>query len=198
MYHNADFMSNQELKRLGFGKLGKNILISKNTTIVGAKNIFLGDNVRIDPFTFLLCPKGYIKIEKFTHIASHVFIAGHNGFKLGKFCGLGAGTKIYTSSEDYTGEGICNLNLSQKNKLNFKKFQKLNEKKVFIGSHINIGANSVILPGTKIENNSSVAANSLINGKLKGGFIYSGKPLKPVFKKLNKNIFFEKRLKDKI
>ena len=56
-----------------------------------------------------------IKIEKFTHVASHVFIAGHNGFKLGKFCGLGAGTKIYTSSEDYTGEGICNLNLSQKN-----------------------------------------------------------------------------------
>ena len=76
--------------------------------------------------------------------------------KLGKFCGLGAGTKIYTSSEDYTGEGICNLNL-QKNKLNFKNFKSL-MKKSFIGSHINIGANSVILPGTKIENNSSVAA----------------------------------------
>ena len=86
MYHNADFMSNQELKRLDLASL-KNILISKNTTIVGAK-IFLGDNVRIDPFTFLLCPKGYIKIEKFTHVASHVFIAGHNGFKLGKFLDL--------------------------------------------------------------------------------------------------------------
>ena len=112
MYHNADFLSNRELKKLGFGKIGKNILISKNTTIVGSQNIFLEDNVRLDPFSFFLCPKGFIKIGKFTHVASHVFIAGHYGFKLGKFSGIGAGTKIYTSSEDYSGEGLCNLNLS--------------------------------------------------------------------------------------
>ena len=59
MYHNADFLSNHELQKLGFAKIGKNILISKNSTIVGSKNIFIEDNVRIDPFTFLLCPKGF-------------------------------------------------------------------------------------------------------------------------------------------
>lgn len=195
--YNADFISYQELRKLGFAKLGKNILISKNTTIIGTNNIFLGDNVRIDPYCFFLSPRGYIKIEKFTHIGSHVFISGHNGFKLGRFSGLASGTKIFTSSEDYTGGGLCNLNLSQK-KINFQKYQKINEKKVVIGNHINIGANSIILPGTEIKNNASVAANSLINGRIKGGFMYAGKPLKPIFKKLNKNIYFEKKLKNKI
>ena len=189
MYHNADFLSNHELQKLGFAKIGKNILISKNSTIVGSKNIFIEDNVRIDPFTFLLCPKGFIKIGKFTHVASHVFIAGHYGFKLGKFSGLGAGTKIYTSSEDYSGEGLCNLNLSKK-KFNFTKFQKIIKKKVTIGDHTNIGASSVILPGTDIGKNTSIAACSVISGKLTGGFIYMGNPLKPFLKKSNKNIFF--------
>ena len=132
MYHNADFLSNQELKDWDLQNWKKYFTIKKYNNC-WFKNIFLEDNVRIDPFTFLLCPKGFIKIEKFTHVASHVFIAGHNGFKLGKFSGLGAGTKIYTSSEDYSGEGLCNLNLSQKNKLISQSFKKLIKKKVFIG-----------------------------------------------------------------
>ncbi len=197
MYHNADFLSNRELKKLGFGKIGKNILISKNTTIVGSQNIFLEDNVRLDPYSFFLCPKGFIKIGKFTHVASHVFIAGHYGFKLGKFSGIGAGTKIYTSSEDYSGEGLCNLNLSIK-KINFKKFQKIIQKKVFIGDHTNIGASSVILPGSEIGKNSSVSACSIISGKLPGGFIYMGNPPRPFLKKSKKNIYFEKKLKNRI
>ena len=194
MYHNADFLSNRDLKNLGLGKIGKNVLISKSSVIVGTKNIFLGDNVRIDPFTFLLCPKGYIKIEKFTHIAAHVFISGHKGVKIGKFSGLGAGVKIYSSSENYSGEGLCNLNLSNK-KINLNKFQKLNEKKVIIGNHTNIGANSIVLPGSKIGNNSSIAATAIVNGKLKGGYIYMYNPLKPILRKSVKNILFEKKLK---
>ena len=43
MYHNADFLSNRDLKNLGLGKIGKNVLISKSSVIVGTKNIFLGD-----------------------------------------------------------------------------------------------------------------------------------------------------------
>ena len=197
MYHNADFLSNRDLRSLGFSKIGKNVLISKNSVIVGTKNIFLGDNVRIDPFTFLLCPKGFIKIDKFTHIAAHVFISGHYGVKLGKFSGLGSGVKIYSSSEDYSGEGLCNLNLSTK-KINFKKFQKINAKQVNIGDHTNIGANSIILPGSKIGNNSSIAAGSIVKGQLKGGYIYMYDPLKPILRKSTKNILFERKLKNKL
>ena len=196
-YHNAGFLSNRDLKLLAFKKLGKNVLISKNAIIVGANNISLNDNVRIDAFTFLLCPKGFIKIGKFTHISTHVLISGHCGFELGKFSGLASGVKIYSTSEDFLGEGICNLNLSTK-KINFNKFTKKIEKQVKIGDHTNIGANSVILPGSVIGKNSSISACSIVKGKLKGGYIYMDSPLKPILKKSTKNIFFEKKLQKKI
>lgn len=182
---------------MAFKKLGKNVLISKNSIIIGANNISLNDNVRIDAFTFLLCPRGFIEIGKFTHISTNVLISGHCGFKLGKFSGLGSGVKIYTASEDYLGEGICNLNLSTK-KINFNKFGKKIEKQVKIGDHTNIGANTVVLPGSVIGNNSSISACSIVKGKLKGGYIYMNNPLKPVIKKSTKNIFFEKKLQKKI
>ena len=195
--YNSDFLSSRDLRTLSFKKLGKNVLISKNAIIIGANNISLDDNVRIDAFTFLISPKGFIKIGKFTHISTHVLISGHCGFKLGKFSGLGSGVKIYTSSEDYSGEGICNLNLSTK-KINFSKFQKIIENQVNIGDHTNIGANSVILPGSVIGKNSSISACSIVKAKLKGGYIYMDSPLKPILKKSTKNIFFEKKLKKKI
>ena len=197
MYYNANFLSNKNLKDLGFKKIGKNVLISKNSVIIGAKNITIEDNVRIDPFTFLLCPKGFIRIGKFSHIAPHVVIVGHKGVKLGKFLGLGSGVKIYSSSEDYSGEGLSNLNLSTQ-KINFKKFQKINEAVVDIGNHTNVGSNTVILPGCKVGKNSSIAANSIVQGKLLGGYIYAQNPLRAVLKKSKKNIIFEKKLKNKI
>ena len=142
-YFNANFLKNNELKKINFKKIGKNVLISRHTVIIGAENISLGDNVRIDPFCFLLCPKGFISVGKFTHISSHVLIGGHGGVKIGKFCGLGSGTKLYSSSESYTGEGLSNLNLSLNKKIS-KKFQKFDIGKITVNDHTNIGANNVI------------------------------------------------------
>ena len=54
--------------------------------------------------------------------------------------------------------------------------QKNNDAAVSIGNHVWIGANSVILKGSTIEENCIVAANSLVNGKLRGKYIYGGNP----------------------
>lgn len=44
------YYSDADLKNAGFRKLGNNVSIAKNCTIIGIKNILIGDNVRIDGY----------------------------------------------------------------------------------------------------------------------------------------------------
>ncbi len=91
---NADFLSIDELKKYKFKKIGKKVLISKNAVLVGTQNISIGDYTRIDPFTMLISPRGYIRIGKASHISTNVLICGHKGVQMGNFCGLGPGTGV--------------------------------------------------------------------------------------------------------
>lgn len=46
----TSFLSENELKAIGFKCYGSNVLISRKASIYGAANISIGDNVRIDDF----------------------------------------------------------------------------------------------------------------------------------------------------
>ena len=48
--------------------------------------------------------------------------------------------------------------------------------KVIIGNEVYIGAGSIILPGTKIGENTIVGAGSLVKGELKKNSVYAGNP----------------------
>lgn len=60
--------------------------------------------------------------------------------------------------------------------IHYTNNKKNNDEDIIIGNHVWIGANSVILKGSTIEENCIVAANSLVNGKLRGKYIYGGNP----------------------
>ncbi len=47
-----------------------------------------------------------------------------------------------------------------------------------IGDNVFIGSHCILLPGTMIEDNVVLAANSVAKGKLKSGFLYAGSPAK--------------------
>lgn len=47
------FYTEAELKELGLKSFGKSVLLSKKVSIYGAKNISIGNNVRIDDFCIL-------------------------------------------------------------------------------------------------------------------------------------------------
>ena len=49
-----------------------------------------------------------------------------------------------------------------------------------IGSNVFIGSRSIILPDTKIEDNGIIGAGSLVRGKVAGGGIYAGVPIKRI------------------
>ncbi len=67
------YYSNDELKKIGFKSIGKNIKISTKASIYEPENIEIGDRSRIDDFCLL---SGKISIGKFVHLAPYCNLAG--------------------------------------------------------------------------------------------------------------------------
>ena len=52
--------------------------------------------------------------------------------------------------------------------------------RIEIGDNVFIGANAVLLPGTKIGDNVIVGACSLVKGELSAGYVYAGVPVRKI------------------
>lgn len=51
-----------------------------------------------------------------------------------------------------------------------------------VGDNVFMGANCVVLPGTIIEDNVVIAANSTVKGNLENGYLYGGNPVQKIKK----------------
>jgi acetyltransferase-like isoleucine patch superfamily enzyme len=172
----SGFYKYHQLKKLPFKNIGKNVMISKNCLIIGVKNISILDNVRIDSFTSIIAEEGYLKIGKNVHIGGHGHILCSGGVIINNNCTISQGVKIYSQSDDYSGNFEHGL-FVKNNKSNYKKG------KVNIGKHTIIGSGSVILPNISIANNSSIGALTLVNKDIRIAGIYAGIPCKKIKKK---------------
>ncbi len=135
------FHETEALKKLGI-KCGSNCKVHCTVIITHPKNLKLGNNVRIDSFTTIINPNK-INIGNFIHIGSHVLI--HAGMKkviLKDFSGVSSGVKIFTHTDDYSGNEFY----SCFNK-NSKKTGKA--KDITLEKYCLIGTNSVVIPDAR-------------------------------------------------
>lgn len=161
------FYSEEELLKIGFKSLGKNVKISRKSSIYGASNIEIGNNVRIDDFTIL---SGNIKLDNFIHIAAlSALFAGDEGIRMKNFSTISSKVTIYAISDDYTGNFMTNPTISE-------RFTNVISEKVIIEKHVIIGSGSTILPGVIINEGVAVGAMSLVNRSLKEWGVYAGVP----------------------
>ena len=165
------YLSLKQLSKLGFNKIGYNVLISKKCSVYGAKNIKIGNNVRIDDFT-LLSGGIYLYIGNYVHISSHCGIWGNSGIKINDFCGISSGTKIYSEIDDFSGKTLTGPMIPLKYKTNMKTGE------IIINKHSVIGANSVIFPSVVIEEGCIIGANSVVNKNCSKWQIYAGSPIR--------------------
>ena len=171
---NSGYYTEDDLKDAGFKSIGKNVLIDKNCNIIGLKNISIANNVRIDGFTTITCLNdGFLDIGSNVHIASYCLVAATGGIKFGDFSGIAHGVKLYSSSDDYSGKSMTNPTVPA-------KYKNMSVKKIILGRHCIIGSSSVILPGVKIGEGSSVGAMSLVTKSLDEWGIYFGSPAKRI------------------
>ena len=149
------YLSIKELKKKKFKRIGKSCRISNLAVFIGEKNLSLGNNVRIDDFSIINAFEGHIKIGDNTHISSFCYFLGASGIDIGRDCDIAQGVKLYSKSDDYKS---------------IKKKQIYH--KISISKNVIIGSNSVVLPGTTIENDSRIGALTVVSKKVRKNTLY--------------------------
>lgn len=181
----SSFYTEAELMEMGFKYIGKNVKISRKTSIYDISNISVDDNTRIDDFALL---SGHIKIGKHVHIAAYAALfAGKAGIEVEDFCGLSARCNVYAASDDYSGQALTNPTVPEQYKL-------ITSKKVIFKKHALIGAGCTVFPGVIVGEGASVGAMSLITKDVNPWMMYVGVPAKELRPREKALLQLEERL----
>ena len=96
-----NFLSQEELKKLGLKSFGEDVLIGRNVMIYAPEKLSIGNHVRIDDFT---CISGNVTLKDYIHISQFCGIyGGEAGVVMEDFTGLSSKCSVYAVSDDYTG-----------------------------------------------------------------------------------------------
>lgn len=183
----SSFYTEEELKKIGFKKYGKNVLISRNTCIYKVQEIEIGSNVRIDDFCFLL---GKIVIGNYVHIAPFSnIVGGDKGVYMNDFSGLSSRVSIYAVTDDYSGGALTNPTVPE-------EYTNVKSEKVVLEKHCIVGASSVVLPGVTMREGTSCGSMSLVNRDTEAWSVNVGIPCKKIAER-NKSVL-EKEIEFKL
>ena len=171
------FYSKDELKKIGIKSFGNNVLISRKCSIYGAKNISIGNNVRIDDFCIL---SGNIKIGNYVHISAFCALYGRFGIEIGDFCGISARSTLFSASDDFSGEHMISPMIKENH-------IKLSTGLIRMENYVQIGTNSIIMPKITLFEGSVCGAFSFVNKDLQEWSMYKGIPAKK-FKDRSQNV----------
>lgn len=183
------YYTENELREVGFKKIGKNVQVSRNTSIYQAQKISIGDNVRIDDFCIM---SGEIKIGNNVHIAAGVYIfSGNSGVVIKDYAGISSRTAIYANTDDYSGSMMTNPTIPD-------KYREVTGGTVILEEHVLIGTGCTILPGVTIGKGSSVGSMSLINKSLSAWGMYVGIPCRWIKERSKKLLECEKKYREEL
>ncbi len=183
------FYNREELEKIGFKKIGKNVLISRKASIYSPCEMSIGSNVRIDDFCIL---SGKIQLGNYIHISAYCgLFGGEEGIYISNFGTVSSKTNIYALSDDYSGEYMTNPMVSE-------KYRNVVEEKVVLKKHVIVGAKSLILPGVVLGEGSSFGAMTLINTSSEPWSIYVGSPMKKIRNRSKNILKFEKEFLDEV
>lgn len=169
MMEQTSFYSEEELSKLGLRCYGKNVMISRKSSLYSPGKISIGDNVRIDDFCIL---SGNIRLGNCIHIAAYcALFGGAEGIEFRDYSGLSARGVVYAESDDYCGDYITNPTVP-------KEMRHVISGKVVFCEYSIVGAGCIVLPGCILNEGVAVGAMSLVNKSLDEWGIYAGVPAK--------------------
>lgn len=183
------FLSENQLRQIGFKSLGENVLISDKVSIYNAENISLGSYVRIDDFCILSAGEKGIVIGSFVHLAAYTSLMGAERIILEDFVGLSSKVSLFSSSDDYMGYSLTNPMVPS-------QYKRVKSFPVTLKKHALVGAHSVLLPGASLEEGVSIGAMSVVSSKLDAWHVYMGNPAKKIVRRSKKLLLSEQSLKE--
>ncbi len=147
------FFTTEELIKAGFKKRGERVLIDRSVVIVGAEEIEIGDNVRIDAGCIILSMKGYLKLGNNIHIASRVTLSCGGGIDIEDYCTISFGSTLISASDDFTGDYLIGpQNGVDKTNVFYAP--------ILMKKHSHITAHCCVMPGTIMGEGSVLGAMS--------------------------------------
>jgi len=177
----------EELHQVGFKAIGTNVTINQTVLIAGnPTNISLASNVKIDAYT-ILHVTGPLEIGNYVHIGDHCFIGAGNGVRFDDFSGVSQGVRIYSGTDDFSGEYMTNPTVPRHLLGNMKA-------PVYLGKHVAIGSGSIVLPGVNLHEGVAITALSLVNRSMPEWTICAGIPARPVSARKREPLELCKRL----
>ena len=165
------FLDHEELKKLGLKAFGTNVLISRNAIINNPSNITIGNNVRIDAFCIISAGNEPFILEDYIHISAGTMIYGQYGLHMKSFTNVSVGCKIFTQSDSFSGDYMVGPTVPI-------QYRGVYGSPLVLEKHSVIGAGSIILPGSIIQEGVAVGANSLVKGECRAWSVYAGSPVK--------------------
>lgn len=136
---------------------------SKKRTIL-SRVFFVGNGVNVGSYTIIQNPSS-LSIGNCTQIADFTVLLCENSVNIGSNCRISTSCMISSVTHK------------------IPSYDRISDDKVFgrdlsikIGNNVWIGANTVILPGTKIGDNSIIAAGSVVRGEIPDDEIWGGTP----------------------
>ena len=179
------YYNSEQLIKFGFNKVGDNVSIAKNCTIIGLENISIGSNVRIDSGTLIAATKGSLILENYIHISAHCHLACTGGLIMRSFSGLSQGVKVFTVTDNFSEFHLMNPTIPS-------QYFKPEIKSIVLEKHVIIGSGSVVMPGVTIGEGSTVGALSFIKKSLEPWGVYAGVPVRKL-KSREKNLLDDEK-----
>jgi acetyltransferase-like isoleucine patch superfamily enzyme len=178
------YYTQAQLEQFNFKFIGMNVKISDKASLYECEKMEIADNARVDDFCVI---SGKVKIGSNVHITPMCLVAGgEKGIVFEDFTTLAYGVKVFTQSDDYSGETMTNSTLPKKYKNEFKQ-------EVLIKKHTIVGAGSIIMPGVTLEEGTSVGAMSLVLKSTEPWGIYVGSPAKRIKERKQDLLLLEKQ-----
>lgn len=166
----TSFYSLEELHQIGFASCGDKVLISRKCSIYSPAQITLGSNVRIDDFCIL---SGKISLGNNIHISAFSALYGGGGIIMDDYTGLSPRCTLLSATDDFSGNFLIGPHLEQSLTNAYKDLIKLNK-------YVQLGANTIVMPGIDIGEGSVTGAMSFVNRSLDSWGIFGGVPVKKI------------------
>ena len=161
---------NEDIKKT-LGYCGSNVSIGHYTMFTNPENVIIHDNVRIDPFCLITTA---LEVNSYVQVCSHAVLGGGSKQKitLGRWSFVGYGSKLFTSSEDYSGDGGPVNEYFGRNQI----FRGDIEFKDYSG----VASGVIVMPGVTLPEGATVGAMSFVYTRnfLTPWSIWIGNPLK--------------------
>jgi len=168
---NPGVYTEEDLRGFGIKCVGSNVRIARNCTISGLENISIGSNVMIDGYCTIYANRGWLDIGSYVHIGAYCTLIAGGGIRMEDFSGISQGVRLYSGSDDYTGQHLTNPTVPQ-------KYLGTTRGTITLSRHVIIGSGSVVLPGVAIGEGSAVGALCLVTKSLEPWGVYFGRPVK--------------------